>query len=126
MAGASVVCSNSGTSITLTGLTGGIEKWQSSTDNWATTNDINSADNPLATGPLAVTTEFRAVVQNGVCAIATSSAAMVLVDTTPPVMVGADEFHRKLHEPVELSGRRLRSTPAQAACWSMTTRQTIW
>ncbi len=83
VAGASVVCSNSGTSITLTGLTGGIDKWQSSTDNWATTNDINSADNPLATGSLAVNTVYRAVVTNGVCGEVYSTEAAVAVDAVP-------------------------------------------
>ena len=45
-----------------------IQKWQSSTDNWATTNEIALTDNPLATGNLSVSTAFRAVVTNGVCA----------------------------------------------------------
>ena len=83
VAAVSVVCSNSGTSITLTGLTGGIQTWQSSTDNWATTNDINSTDNPLLTGNLATNTVFRAVVTNGVCGEAYSTEAAVTVDAVP-------------------------------------------
>ena len=77
------VCSSTGTSITLSGATGGIEKWQSSTDNWATTNEIASVANPLATGNLAVDTRFRAVVTNGVCGQAYSTDATVAVGAVP-------------------------------------------
>ena len=83
VAASSVVCSNSGTSITLSGLTGSIQKWQSSTDGWTTTNDINSADNPLATGNLAANTVYRAVVTNGVCGEVYSTEAAVTVDAIP-------------------------------------------
>ena len=69
----------------------GIEKWQSSTDNWATTNDLDSADNPLLTGDLATNTVFRAVVTNGVCGEAYSMEAGVTVDATP---VGARRWPR--------------------------------
>ena len=79
-AAAPTVCYNSGTTITLSGQTGGIEKWQSSTDNWATTNEIASVANPLATGNLTVNTRFRAVVTNGVCGAVDSSDAAVSVD----------------------------------------------
>ena len=47
---APVVCSNSGTLITLTNLSGGIHQWQFSTDNWATTNAVASTDNPAGDG----------------------------------------------------------------------------
>ena len=80
-AAAPTVCYNTGTTITLSGQTGGIEKWQSSTDNWATTNEIASVANPLATGNLTVNTRFRAVVTNGVCGAVDSSDAAVSVDT---------------------------------------------
>ena len=71
---------NTGTSITLSRQTGGIETWQSSTDNWATTNDMTSADNPLPTGNLTTNTVFRAVVTNGVDAAVYSTDAAVSVD----------------------------------------------
>ncbi len=51
-----------------------------------------STDNPLATGPLTETTAFRAMVQNGVCASVTSSAATVAVDSTPPVLSAPTNF----------------------------------
>jgi hypothetical protein len=63
----------------LTGQTGSIVKWQSSTDgnNWS---DIPSTANSLSTGALTQTTEYRAVVQSGVCGPATSSVATVNVN----------------------------------------------
>ena len=88
----SKVCFNSGTLLTLTNLTGGIEKWQATIDNWATTNDILSTDNPLTASNLTVTTVFRAVVTNGICGTAYSSEAVVALDTTPPVMVAPTNF----------------------------------
>jgi hypothetical protein len=73
------VSSGTGTNITLTGQTGSIVKWQSSTDgnNWS---DIPSTANSLSTGALTQTTEYRAVVQSGVCGPATSSVATVNVN----------------------------------------------
>ena len=63
----------------LTGQTGNILKWQSSTDgnNWS---DIASTANPLPTGTLTQTTEYRVLVQSGVCGTANSSVATVNVN----------------------------------------------
>ncbi len=80
VAAASLVCSNTGTTITLSGLSGGVQKWQSTTDNWTTTNDIASSATSLVTGNLSVSTAFRAVVTNGVCAVAYSTEALVGTD----------------------------------------------
>jgi hypothetical protein len=76
---AAAVCSGTGTTITLTGQTGNILKWQSSTDgnNWS---DIASTANPLPTGTLTQTTEYRVLVQSGVCGTANSSVATVNVN----------------------------------------------
>ena len=74
------VCTGSGTTITLAGNTGSIVKWQSSPDNsiWS---DIISTANPYTTGSLTVSAYFRAVVQSGVCGTATSTPALVIVDS---------------------------------------------
>ncbi|HEY0680490.1 MAG TPA: SdrD B-like domain-containing protein, partial [Chitinophagaceae bacterium] len=80
-AGTSPICSGGSTTITLTGQTGSIVKWQYSTDG-STWNDIASTANPLNTGALTTTTQFRAVVQSGACAAQNSSAATVTVDPT--------------------------------------------
>jgi|GEM_PF-372783 len=88
---ASAVCSGTGTTLTLTGQTGAIVKWQSSTNN-AVWSDIASTANPAVTGNLTATTFFRAVVQNSPCNTATSSVAQVLVNptVTPSVSVRAN------------------------------------
>jgi hypothetical protein len=85
---ASEVCSGTGTLLTLTGNTGAVVEWQSSTDNFvSTTNEIASTDNPFSTGNLDETTWFRAVVRNGTCAAALSDVAQVSVDSlTQPLL----------------------------------------
>ena len=85
------VCSGSGTLITLTGQTGAIVKWQSSTNN-ASWSDIVSTANPYSTGNLTGTTYFRALVQSGACATTNSTSAQVTVSgvVTPAVTVAAD------------------------------------
>ncbi|MEI6393239.1 MAG: lamin tail domain-containing protein, partial [Verrucomicrobiota bacterium] len=54
-------------------------------DGGLTWSDIGSTDNPLSTGNLTQTTEFRAVVQIGVCSPANSSAAVVAIGSAPAV-----------------------------------------
>jgi hypothetical protein len=77
-----------GTNITLTGQSGSIVKWQASTNgtHWW---DIVSTANPLATGDLTQTTQYRAVVQSGVCPAAASSVATVNVTQFVPPVVTA-------------------------------------
>ena len=86
-------------------MSGGIEKWQSSTDNWATTNEIASVANPLATGNLTVNTRFRAVVTNGVCGEAYSTDAAVAVDA---VAVGGTAVAARLDSVRPTPARRSR------------------
>ena len=83
-AAAGTICSGSSTTISLSGQTGSIVRWESSTDGatWTTTG---STANPLDTGNLTATTQFRAKVQSGGCTVLDSSAATVTVN---PVSVG--------------------------------------
>ena len=87
----SSLCTGGGTTITLTGQTGAIVKWQSSTNNVAFA-DIVSTVNPLSTGNLPVTTYFRAVLQSGACSVTNSSVATVTITGTvsPSVATVAD------------------------------------
>jgi hypothetical protein len=86
IAGSTTVCSGTNsTLLTLSGYTGSITKWQWSTDNWVTPNDIvNTAPTYTATN-LTATTKYRAVITSGTCASANSADATVTVD---PVSVG--------------------------------------
>jgi hypothetical protein len=92
-AATSPICSGTGTTVSLSGQTGSIQKWQSST-NGTDWTDINSTDNPLSTGSLTVATQFRAVVKNGVCDAVNSTPATVSVDAqSPTASVGNTQEH---------------------------------
>ncbi|WP_396145117.1 hypothetical protein [Flavobacterium sp.] len=81
------ICSGSAPSdLTLSGNTGSVVKWQKST-NSAFTSPIdisNTTSTLLGTdiGNLTATTYFRAVVQNGTCAVANSDYATVSINST--------------------------------------------
>lgn len=77
-------CSGNGTNITLSGNVGAIQ-WQSSTDN-ITFADISGETNAvLATGILSSPLYYRAQVTSGVCSIAYSDTAYILVNPLPVV-----------------------------------------
>lgn len=80
-AGSQSVCAgaNNGT-ITLSGQLGNILRWESSTDNFTTVNTINSTQSTIAYTNLTTTTQYRAVVQNGSCGVALSTAATITVN----------------------------------------------
>jgi Concanavalin A-like lectin/glucanases superfamily len=84
IAGGATVCSGTNnTTLTLSGYTGSIVKWQSSTNNFTSTpTDIVNTNTTLTATNLAVTTYYRAVVQGGSCAAANSSVATLTVSNT--------------------------------------------
>src|SRR5262249_32380367 len=82
----STVCSNSASTITLTGFTGSIQ-WQSSTDNITFTDISGQTASTLNTGALTVTTYFQARVTSGVCPPAFSTVATVTVNYPPVITV---------------------------------------
>ena len=82
IAGSTSVCSaTNSTALTLSGHTGTIVRWESSTDDFATViNSIpNTTSNYTATN-VGVTTSYRAVIQNGSCSIAYSISAYITVN----------------------------------------------
>ena len=85
-AGALSVCDGDGTTLTLSGETGSVTKWQksttSSTDGFS---DVTNTDTSLSTGDLTQNTWYRAVVTNGVCSAATSTAVGVTVVDRPSI-----------------------------------------
>ncbi|GAB3512881.1 hypothetical protein GCM10027442_25000 [Emticicia fontis] len=91
IAGSTTVCAptNAGT-LTLSGHTGSIVRWESSTDNFA--SNIVSITNTTTTlnfSNLTQTTRYRAVVKNGSCAQVYSAVATITVNTaSPPTPVG--------------------------------------
>jgi hypothetical protein len=84
--GGTRVCSgtNSGT-LTLSGYLGTIIKWQKSENGGAWTDIINTTASQNFSN-LVISTSYRAVVQNGICAPANSAPATVTVD--PPSVGG--------------------------------------
>ncbi|MFT6746443.1 MAG: hypothetical protein ACJAZ2_000782 [Glaciecola sp.] len=78
------VCSGSnGATLTLSGHTGSITKWQYSTDNWTTPVDIVNTSTTNAYSNITADTKYRAVITNGTCAAANSSEATITVDAVP-------------------------------------------
>jgi hypothetical protein len=75
------VCSGSNSGILmLSGHTGSVTKWQSSTDggsNWVDISNTSTTENYIN---LTITTQYRAIVQSGVCLPANSSAATITVN----------------------------------------------
>ncbi len=80
------VCSGTNTAtLNLTGQSGSVIRWESSTDNFATTTlTVPNTNTSLTVNNLTATTWYRAVVQSGNCDILESAAGRVQVDPSPP------------------------------------------
>jgi gliding motility-associated-like protein len=90
--GGTTICSGSTSGLlTLSGHTGTVVKWESSVSPFSTWTDIANTGTTYTSGPLTQTTEFRAVVQSGVCPAANSSSQTVIVtpDNTITLSSGA-------------------------------------
>jgi len=82
---------NSGT-ITLSGQTGIVLRWESSIDNGATWQAITNTTATQTYTNLLVSTQYRAVVQNGQCAAANSTATTINVSPATTIAnAGADQ-----------------------------------
>jgi hypothetical protein len=80
ISGGATVCSgsNSGT-LTLSGHTGDVLKWETSTNNGSTWSDVSNTTTSQTYTNLTTTTQYRAVVQSGSCTSATTSAVTITV-----------------------------------------------
>jgi hypothetical protein len=87
IAGSATVCTGTNsTTFTLSGHTGTIVKWQSSSDAAFTTpTDIANTTTSLTATNLTTTTYYRTVVQSGSCTAVNSSNATVTVNPSPVV-----------------------------------------
>ncbi|MDP1763390.1 MAG: PKD-like domain-containing protein, partial [Sediminibacterium sp.] len=83
-----IVCagSNNGT-LTLSGYTGNIIRWESSSDNGITWTNIANTTNTLTYTNLTITTLYRSLVQSGVCSSAYSNAVTITVN--PQTIAGS-------------------------------------
>jgi hypothetical protein len=79
--------------LTLTGYTGTSIQWQASSDNINFTDLPGKTNNPQQTDPLLTNTYFRAMVTNGGCPSASSSA---YVSVTPPYITCSNGKRKKI------------------------------
>jgi len=76
------VCSGANSdTLHLTGSTGSVTSWQSSTDNFGTSTTIANITDSLIFTNLATTTEYRAVVKSGTCSSDTALFATITIDS---------------------------------------------
>ncbi len=80
------------TLLTLSGHTGSIVKWQSSVSPFSSWDDISNTLTTYTATDLTATTQYRAVVQSGVCAEANSIPATVTVNSFPTEVWVDDDY----------------------------------
>ncbi len=88
IAGSASVCSgtNSGT-LTLSGQTGNVVRWESSVNGGTTWTTIANTTLSQTFTNLTQTTQYRAVVQSGVCAAVSAAAATITVTQKPSATI---------------------------------------
>ncbi|SJZ58242.1 PKD domain-containing protein, partial [Sediminibacterium ginsengisoli] len=83
VAGSTTVCEGASGSVSLSGYTGNVTAWQTSTDLGQTWNTISNNTSVFTYTNITTTTQFRAIVQNGSCNIAYSGIAAITVNSKP-------------------------------------------
>jgi hypothetical protein len=77
----------------LSGQTGAVLRWESSTNNFITVTTINNTNTTYSPGILMQTTCYRAVVRSGVCPPANSSSVCVTIDApATPTATGGGTY----------------------------------
>ena len=83
VSGGTSICSGSTSGVlTLAGHTGTVVRWEYSVSPFSSWTTIANTTATYTSGPLTQTTQFRAVVQSGVCSEANSGATTVSINTT--------------------------------------------
>jgi hypothetical protein len=86
VSGGTTVCSGTNSTVlTLAGHIGTITKWQSAVSPFSTWTDIANTAATYTTGSLSATTQFRAVVQSGSCAVGNSAVTTITVNSAPTI-----------------------------------------
>ncbi|TAJ53915.1 MAG: hypothetical protein EPO58_09945, partial [Chitinophagaceae bacterium] len=79
-ANATVCAGNNTGTLTISGYTGNIVRWESSTDNGSVWNSISNTGNTYTYTNINTTTLFRAVIQSGVCNEVNTAPVTILVN----------------------------------------------
>ncbi|WP_316634970.1 hypothetical protein [uncultured Flavobacterium sp.] len=91
VSGGTTIC-NGATSalLSLTGNTGSVVRWEFSITPFSTWTPIVNTATTYTSGALTETTEFRAVVQSGICSVLNSTATTVTVNPLPQGSLSAN------------------------------------
>lgn len=83
ISGVNTVCSGNNTTLTLTGYSSQVVRWEFSTDNFITFTTVNNTTDTYVTGNLTQNTCFRAWVRNGICNERVTNPYCVQTDQRP-------------------------------------------
>lgn len=83
--GTTITSGNASGLLTLSGHTGSVVKWQSAVSPFTAWGDIANTNTTYTSGALIATTQFRAVVQNGTCAVVNAAVTTVTVEALPTI-----------------------------------------
>jgi hypothetical protein len=97
VSGNRTVCIGESANLVLTNNIGNVIRWESSTTEWETITTINSTNKLISTPAIATATQFRAVVQSGVCSSETSIDFRVTPSVSFPGTITAQ--HRAICSP---------------------------
>jgi hypothetical protein len=89
VSGASTFCAGGSASLTLTGQTGTVVRWESSTTGFSSVTPIANTTTTLVVSGISATTQYRAVVRNGTCPEANSSSVSLTVTPGPVLQAQA-------------------------------------
>jgi hypothetical protein len=118
ISGGTNVCSGSNSTVlTLANHVGSVVKWQFSTDNGGSWEDIANIATTYTATDLTVTTQYQAIVKSGECTSAISSVAIITVYSGIPTSVSAAANPNPVCAGATLT---LTGTAAGATSWSWT------
>ncbi len=87
LAGTTTICAGQSATLTLSGQTGAVVRWESSLNGTTWTTASTSTATTYTANNLTQTTHFRAVVKNGGCSEVYSSVAIVTVNPIPVAVI---------------------------------------
>ncbi|MFZ0597344.1 MAG: T9SS sorting signal type C domain-containing protein [Flavobacterium sp.] len=105
--------------LNLSGHTGSVVKWQSSVSPFTTWTDIANTTTTYISGVLTETTQFRAVVQSGVCSVVNSEPTTVTVNLRPTITLSASTIPRCLNTNAQTTFLEYSATTGSPTTYSI-------